>query len=63
MARIQILELPMRHLGPASESPFVFVIDQADPGLWAEGVVEVVEFGKAAGAVTVLVTEHTLDVG
>lgn len=60
MARIQVLELPMRHLGEVSSTPFVFVIDQADGELWNEGVVE---FGKSAGAVAVLVTEHTLDVG
>lgn len=29
MARIQILELPMVHVGDAAETPFVVVIDQA----------------------------------
>ncbi|MEU6990389.1 hypothetical protein ABZ953_06960 [Streptomyces sp. NPDC046465] len=29
MARIQILELPMVHVGDATETPFILVIDQA----------------------------------
>lgn len=62
MARIQVLELPMRHVGEVSSTPFVFAIDPAGGELWNEGVVE---FGEWAGAVAVLVlvTEHTLDVG
>lgn len=30
MARIQILELPMLHIGEASKTPFVLVIDQVE---------------------------------
>jgi hypothetical protein len=59
MARIQVLELPMQHVGSVSTTPFVLVIDQAEPGMWNHGVVE---FGREAGAVSVLVTEHALDV-
>lgn len=33
MARIQILELPMEHVGPMSGTPFVLVFDRLDSNL------------------------------
>jgi hypothetical protein len=67
MARIQVLPLTTRTLGPASETPFVLVIDQADDvhsstGLpvWSEEQCQAV--ASATGAVLVLVIPSELTV-
>lgn len=60
MARIQVLPLPVETVGSFSSTPYILIIDQAEPGQFVEGIDE--DMVVATGAKTVLVIEQTLDV-
>lgn len=68
MARIQILELPMTHVGEVSETPFVLVIDETQPERHILGPGQAVpesaweRFGRQVGARGVLITSETIDI-
>ncbi|WP_052744275.1 hypothetical protein [Streptomyces odonnellii] len=68
MARIQVLELPMSHVGDATETPFVLVIDQAEVQRHVLGVDQPGQgsywdtMGQKIGVRAVIVTPDTLDV-
>ncbi|MER5350594.1 hypothetical protein ABT093_09710 [Kitasatospora sp. NPDC002551] len=65
MARIQVLELPMRHSGDDTETPFVIILDQLDGTDLAElhrhaALGE--ELTQRSGARAVIAWAGTLDV-
>ncbi|WP_433597910.1 hypothetical protein ACQPXH_19155 [Nocardia sp. CA-135953] len=55
--RLRILELPMRHLGQASETPFALIIDRCNEDE-AEALASNTGFAHSIGAVGALVFEH-----
>jgi len=58
MARIKVLELPLQIVGEMTNTPFVFIIDQADTEIFtAEVLTQLREDTHASG---VLVTSETL---
>ncbi|OAN35068.1 hypothetical protein A4X17_11340 [Plantibacter sp. H53] len=58
MARIKVLELPLQIVGEMTNTPFVFIIDQADTEIFtAEHLTQLREDTNASG---VLVTSETL---
>ncbi|MGO3147099.1 MAG: hypothetical protein ACTIJ6_05400 [Leucobacter sp.] len=58
--RLRVLELPMQHSGPYSDTPFVFVIDRA--GTREEPMPENLgEAVKSLGAVGAIVFDTEID--
>lgn len=65
MARLQILELPMTHIGEATETPFVLVIDQCHlESLDAHSAVDEYwqRVKEQVGARAVIVTNETIEI-
>lgn len=60
MARIKVLELPMRHVGTFTETPFAIIIDESEEGTYTEAALA--DFKTSTGAAAILVTEGTLDI-
>ncbi|GAA1323063.1 hypothetical protein ACFSWE_08555 [Leucobacter albus] len=58
--RLRILELPMRHAGKWSDTPFIFILDRADEQA-EEALAALGESGKAMGAVGALVFDMEVD--
>lgn len=61
MARIQVLELPLESVGSMSRTPYILIIDQADPNEWGQDPI-LEGLAESAGAETIMVVAHTLDV-
>lgn len=75
MARIQILELPMVHLGEVSKTPFAIIIDQVDTETTSTSTgvefrtfseltqAEADKMAREVGAVGAILVACTLEVG
>lgn len=62
MARIQILELPVAHVGEASETPFILIIDQVDDETAADIARWPDNIASRTGARHVLCFSETVDI-
>lgn len=65
MARIQILELPMVHVGDATETPFLLVIDQVETGPNGERLMNPSDLEGVCGRIGarhILIFEETIDI-
>lgn len=59
MARIQVLSLPMVHVGETSEEPFALIVDQLGD---SENRQRYTDFAVGCGARSALLTDETIDV-
>lgn len=59
MARLQIMTLPMVHVGDAAEEPFALIVDQLGD---SEERQCYTDFAVGCGARTALLTSDTVDV-
>lgn len=61
--RIQILELPGKSLGPASETPFVVVISEVPSHFTLTELEDGVSFRESIGAAGLLITSESVELG